>query len=160
MTDWLRRAGRGRLPDGSDVAWSLAEGNRGRRWRWTIIDHGRLRHSGLVETDATGRFARLELSSPIGLLVLHPEPDRRSIHGNVVSPDGVRPVAHAWSTTAGLTIAGDAFGSAILPPSIDDASLVIRPRLGVVSGRGSPALDRDERGVPILDDAAEWPLED
>lgn len=33
---WLRRAGRGRLPDGREILWSVAEGGRGRRWRWVL----------------------------------------------------------------------------------------------------------------------------
>jgi hypothetical protein len=160
VTDWLRRAGRGRQPDRSEVTWSVAEGSHGRRWRWTVVDADRLRHVGLVEVDRDGRFARLELSSARGQLTLHPEPDHQSIHGNVASADGVRPLAFDWSPVTGLAIAGDAFGSAILPHTADGPTLVVSPRLGVVSGRVDGSLECDGRGIPILEQAVEWPLEE
>jgi hypothetical protein len=159
VSAWLRRAGSGRQPDASDVTWSLAEGERGRRWRWSVVDAGLLRHAALVEIDRGGRFARLEQSSPAGLLTLHPEPDGRSIHGNVVTTDGVRPLAFDWSPTAALAIAGDPFGSAILLAGATDPTLVIRARLGVVAGDRGPALELDSRGIPTLEDSREWPLE-
>jgi hypothetical protein len=159
MSDWLRRAGSGRQADGSDVTWSVAEGERGRRWRWTVSALGLVRHAALVEIDPNGAFSRLELATSLGLLTLHPEPDRRSIDGNVVTADGVRPLALDWSPTAALAIVGDSFGSAILLGGADAPSLVIRPRLGVVAGDSNPALERDSRGIPILVDAREWPLE-
>ena len=159
MSAWLRRAGSGRQADGSQVTWSIAEGERGRRWRWTVVDEDRVRHGALVEIDRAGRFARLELTTPVGLLTLHPEADQRSIHGNVVTADGVRALAFEWSATAALAIAGDSFGSAILLAGAGAPTLVIRPRLGIVAGGSSPALERDGRGIPMLTDAREWPLE-
>ena len=145
------------------MTWSLAEGERGRRWRWTVSDGGRLRHVALVEIDPTGRFARLELASQAGMLTLHPEPDRRSIHGNVVSADGVRSLSFDWLPTAGLAISGDAFGSAILRVGAGVPTLIIRPGLDVVAGQRDPApepaQERDGRGLPVLSDAREWPLE-
>jgi hypothetical protein len=159
MSDWLRRAGSGRQADGSDVTWSVAEGERGRRWRWTVSDLGVLRHAALVEIAPGGAFSRLELATSQGLLTLHLEPDRRSINGNVVTADGVRPLAFDWSPAAALAIAGDSFGSAILLGGAGSPTLVIRPRLGVVAGDSSPALERDSRGIPILVDAREWALE-
>ncbi len=159
MSDWLRRAGSARQVDGSDVTWSVAEGERGRRWRWTVSDLGLVRHAALVEIDPSGAFTRLELVSSLGLLTLHPEPDRRSINGNVVTTDGVRPLALDWSATAALAIAGDAFGSAILLGGADAPTVVIGPRLDVVTGDSGPVLERDSRGIPILADAREWLLE-
>jgi hypothetical protein len=159
VSAWLRRAGSGHNPDGSDVTWSLAEGERGRRWRWTVTEDGALRHVALVEIDRGGRFARLELASPAGLLILHPEPDGGSIHGNVVTVDGVQPLSFEWSATAAVAIAGDAFGTAILLASAAGSTLVIGSSLDVVAGGGEPGVERDGRGVPLLADAAEWPLE-
>ena len=159
MSDWLRRAGSGRQSDGSEVTWSVAEGERGRRWRWTVSDLGLIRHVALVEIAPAGSFARLELATPLGLLTLHPEPDRRSIHGNVVSAEGVRPLALDWSASAALAIAGDSFGNSILLGGAAAPTLVIRPRLGVVAGDSSSASERDDRGIPILVDAHEWALE-
>jgi hypothetical protein len=159
VSAWLRRAGSGHNPDGSEVTWSLAEGDRGRRWRWTLSDAGALRHVGLVEIDRGRRFARLELASAARLLILHPEPDRGSIHGNVVTVDGVQPLSFDWSAEAGLAITGDAFGTSILLAGAACSTLVIGPSLVVVAGVGGPALERDGRGIPTLADAREWPLE-
>jgi hypothetical protein len=158
--DWLRRAGRGTLPDGGTVAWSAADGARGRRWRWTITDGETLRHAGLIELDPAARFSRLELSSRGGLLTLHPERDSRSIHGNVVTPEGVRPLAFPWRREAAVELAADAFATAILATGEGSGSLVIRPSLGVVEGSGSGRLPLDDRGVPRLSNASEWSLED
>jgi hypothetical protein len=159
MSGWLRRAGSGRQADGSDVTWSVAEGERGRRWRWTVNDLGVVRHAALVEIDPGGAFSRLELATPLGLLTLHPGPGVRSINGNVVTADRVRPLTLDWSPRAALAIAGDSFGSAVLLGGAAGPTLVIRPRLGIVAGDGGPALERDRRGIPILTDAREWALE-
>ena len=159
MSACLRRAGSGRKPDGSDVTWSLAEGERGRRWRWSVSDHGALRHVALVEIDPGGRFARLELASPVGLLILHPARDGGSIHGNVVTTDGVRPLSFDWVSSAAVAIAGDPFGTAILRAGGRRSTLVIGEMLIVVAGDSGQALNLDARGVPTLADAAEWPLE-
>ncbi len=96
MTDWLRRAGQGVAADGAIVRWSVAEGTRGRRWRWTVVDGSRLRHAGLIELDATGRFARLELETDLGMLTLHPDVRRTEAHGNIVLQAEVRPLALPW----------------------------------------------------------------
>jgi hypothetical protein len=159
VNTWLRLGGSGRMVDGSDVTWSLAEGERGRRWRWTVTGDGRLRHVALVEIDPTGRFARLELASSAGMLTLHPDADGRSIHGNVVSNGRVRPLSFDWSSTAAVVIAGDSFGSTILQVGTSAPTLVIGPQLDVAAGENGPALERDSRGVPILSDARERPLE-
>lgn len=157
--DLLRRAGSGWLDDGSVVAWSVAEGARGRRWRWTIATDTGLRHAGLIELDPDGRFGRLELETGEGMLTLHPDSDRRSAHGNIVRPDGVTPVEIAWSDADALAIDGDPFGSAVAAWRgrgwIAGPDLALRP----ADGDDAPALGRDERGVPVLIDGREWPLE-
>ena len=51
----------------------------------------------LLEVGLDGRPGRLEMTMPSGQLTLHPEPDGLSAHGNVVSVDGVRPLAFPWS---------------------------------------------------------------
>ena len=51
----------------------------------------------LLETSPAGRPTRLEMTTPAGLLTLHPEPDETAMHGNVVGPDGVRHLALPWS---------------------------------------------------------------
>jgi hypothetical protein len=156
----LRRAGTGDLTDGGTVIWSGAEGRRGRRWRWMVLDRGVLRHAGLIELAPVGRLSRLELDSRNGLLTLHPEPDGRSIQGNVVTAEGVRPLAFRWHVGAGIELAGDAFATALLPAGDGDGTLLVRASLGVFAGTGSTRLSLDERGVPRLTRAREWPLQD
>jgi len=94
---YLRVGGRVRLADGAELLWSVAEGARGRRWRAVAGLDESITHVLLLELDRTGRPTRLELSTPAGLLTLHPEQDEGSIHGNVVAADGVRPLAFGWS---------------------------------------------------------------
>lgn len=79
------------------LLWSVAEGRRGARWRGSITRGGALRSDLLLEVATDGRPTRLEIATPAGLLTLHPEADGRSAHGNVVGPDGVRPLAFEWS---------------------------------------------------------------
>ncbi len=102
---YLRVGGRVDLADGTLLVWSVAEGARGRRWRTVATRAGAVTHALLLELGHAGRLARLELTTPAGMLTLHPEPDERSIHGNVVSADGVRPLAFAWSPEHELEVA-------------------------------------------------------
>lgn len=155
----LRRAGTGTSPDVATVLWSVAEGSRGRRWRWTVSDGSRLRHSGLLELDRAGHFARLELDDGAALVTLHPEPDGRSAHGNAVTADGVRPIAIDWSPERGVEIVGDAFGSTLCAG--EGSRVVISgDRVGdlVTLPGGSSGLRLDERGVPQLANPSEWVL--
>ena len=161
MSAWLRVAGRGRLGDGGIVVWSVAEGERGRRWRWSIDDVGVVRHAGLLELDSDGHLVRLELSGSSGLLTLHPEADG-SIHGNVVNDDGVRPIALPDAGRRGVRIDGDAFGSALLARRAPGEGIVVDSGFSVATGTPSPTggtLSLDLRGVPELDEATEWLLE-
>lgn len=111
MTRHLRDGGRASLPGGGLLVWSVAEGRRGRRWRTVVTgtpaDGGGFTRAILLEVDLAGRPSRLELATPAGLLTLHPEPDGRSIHGNVVGVEGVRPLAFAWGSEHELDVAGD-----------------------------------------------------
>ena len=79
----LRVGGRGAGADGVEVVWSVAEGSRGRRWREARSTAAGIKTSLLLETDPSGLFAHLELSTPTGLLTLHPETDG-SLHGHAV----------------------------------------------------------------------------
>lgn len=156
---FLRRAGTGKLPDGSLVTWSVAEGGRGRRWRWTVATGTGLRHVGLVELDAAGRFMRLELEAGEGLLTLHPDADRRSAHGNVVRASGVEPVAIAWSDGDAPAIDSDPFGSAVAGWRGRGWVVGSDLRLHREDAGGTRAAELDERGIPRLDGAREFPLE-
>jgi hypothetical protein len=169
MPEPVRRGGRGRLPGGALLTWSLAEGGRGRRWRATRIVDGRLEAALLLEVDGADRLARLELSGAAGLLTIHPSADRREVHGNVVTPDGVRHLRFTWSPDHELVVEG--FPVALMPAlrarreSGDHPAVIVgadlRPHAGTVDlGRlgGEFAIDAD--GAPAgLRDAEDWPLE-
>jgi hypothetical protein len=165
MTEWLRRAGQARLPDDDIVLWSVAEGNRGRRWRWTHQHYqGVPGHSGLVELLPAGGLGRLEISAYGGLLTFHPERDGMSAHGNIVTPDGVKPIATAWRPEWRVGIVDDPFGSAIA--GWNGSGLVISWQLDSLVWREPgrhpdvDALPRDARGIPIVENAEEWALEE
>jgi hypothetical protein len=89
----LRLGGRAALPGGEIVVWSIADGRRGRRWREVTTRAGGVLRAVLFETDPAGRVVRLEMATSVGLLTLHPERDEPVLHGNVVTPDGVRHLA-------------------------------------------------------------------
>ena len=136
MTGWLRRAGRGRLRDGATLAWSVAEGSRGRRWRAQRLEHGTLIESVLLELDAEGRPTRLEVDSVDGLLTLHPEPGWHAAHGNVVGHDGVRSLSFDWSENAVFIVENVPVGEfAALEP--------LGLQLGVRERQSLPILDVD-----------------
>ena len=136
----------------------MAEGSRGRRWRWTVKEgDGGLRAAGLIERDTDGRFARLELATAAGILTFHPSGDGATAHGNVIRADSVDPIKVAWLPGASIAIEGDPFGSALGRGDSGQGWWVSRD---LVLRRGSSeGLALDERGVPVLDDAAEWALE-
>lgn len=156
---FLRLAGQGRLPDARAIAWSVAEGTQGRRWRWTLTTgQGSLIHAGLIELDVDSRFKRLELETGTGMLTLHPDHDGPTAHGNVVRPERVDPIVIDWPAAASVAISDDPFGSAVAGWRgigwlvRDDLTLEHDP-IAVSS------LECDRRGVPLLMEPQEWPLE-
>jgi hypothetical protein len=141
----------------------VAEGARGRRWRWTVAAGDGLRHAALIELDGLGRFARLELETLSGMLTLHPDPDRSHAHGNVVRRDGVEPVVVAWSDDTAIAIDGDPFGTAVAgwlgSGWVIGTDLAIRSAVGAPTVEALDVMPVDDRGVPRLADPREWPLE-
>lgn len=109
----VRTGGRLALPDGATLLWTAADGRRGRRWRTVVLRDDAPEQSLLLEVDPAGRPGRLEITSGHGLLTLHPEPDEASIHGNVVDPSGVRPLAFGWGRDHELHVAGNPIVAAI-----------------------------------------------
>ena len=104
MSRPVRRGGRMVEADGRIVTWSMAEGSRGRRWRWSIANpDGVLVAAHTVELDANGRFARLESVAAPGLLTLHREPDG-SLHGNRVTGAGVEHLSFPAPTPASVVV--------------------------------------------------------
>lgn len=183
MSRPVRRGGRLVEPDGRVVTWSMAEGTRGRRWRWTVVDErGALVAAHTVELDRDGRFARLESAAAGGLLALHRETDA-SLHGNRVAGHGVGhltvPAPASDVIVVGSGPIGLAIASAAMPPDggvIDvvevgddldvavveasvrragDGSIELRTGLGARRVRlGVDGLPSDDGGA-----STSWPLE-
>jgi hypothetical protein len=160
----VRLAGRGRSSDGSVVTWTVADGSKGRRWREVVVRAGAIVHSLLLETFPDGRFAHLELSTPAGLLTLHPEHDG-TLHGNAVTEDRVRHVRGLpWSDRSILLVDGSILArtAAAALGSVPESSIVVGVDLSVevraVKARDleiAPGADR----LPVLEAGESWPLE-
>jgi hypothetical protein len=179
----LRVGGRGTTPGGRSVTWSVAEGTRGRRWREVVRAGEGIAHSLLLETDMEGRFSHLELSTPSGLLTLHPEADG-TLHGHAVVSDGIEHVAGLrWEPDAIVALDGSvvcmlaaahllrprlpagesrAQLSARIPPTL---WVEVGPvRVGRAAGGewqigDGPPLRIDPVGLPELTGGEVWPLE-
>jgi hypothetical protein len=159
----LRRAGRGRLPDGSTAIWSVSEGSRGRRWReMRRTANGGLIASLLLETHPEGRFAHIELSTAAGLLTLHPEADG-TLHGNVIREAGIRHIEGLpWTPTSIVLVDGSVLASAaalrtLLGRVADGVRISLE--LDIVAIQEAISGEVDDDGLPMLADAAAWPLE-
>lgn len=162
----VRRGGRADLGDRAVVTWTVADGSKGRRWREVVVRDGAIVHSLLLETFPDGRFAHLELSTPAGLLTLHPEGDG-TLHGNAVTADGVRHVVGLpWPTGAVVLVEGSIVARAAAAVGADGLTslpaVVVSPELTLASGmvdRQSIGEGLDAEGLPWLDEGASWPLE-
>ncbi|MGZ6270065.1 MAG: hypothetical protein ACXWMU_05810 [Candidatus Limnocylindrales bacterium] len=156
----LRRAGRLPLPDNGDVLWSVAEGRRGRRWRAVRRDRsGAIVSDLFLELDPAGHWSRLELATSDGILTLHPEPDGSAVHGNVVTPSGVRPLALAWSAAHRLLLPGDPVAAVALGAERQEAvsgpGIVVGVDLSVTA---ADAIERPAERLGTLPGLS-WPLE-
>jgi hypothetical protein len=170
------------LADGSQLTWSVADGTRGRRWRGIAIARGAVSHVVLLEVDLAGRPSRLELTTPAGLLTLHPSAIGLEIHGNVVTTtgEGVRPLAFAWGPEHELEVVGRPLATAvglhrrrerILAGASEEVEvLTVSPALDVIAARrrvvrlsetrwrvGTIELAIDADGLPL--GGLRWPLE-
>jgi hypothetical protein len=128
----VRRGGWATLPDGGRIAWSVADGHRGRRWRGATTRDGVLTASLLLEVGGDGRPVRLELAGFAGLLTLHPE-SGGSLHGNAVTAGGIRHLTFDWSDDHELEIEGNP-----IPSAVTAARLTSSVRVG--EGRSSPVV--------------------
>jgi hypothetical protein len=164
---WLRVAGTGRSADGATVTWSVAEGRRGRRWREAVARDGAIVHSLLFELDPDGRFAHLELTTPAGLLTLHPEGDG-TIHGNAITVSGVAHVRGLpWDRDDVVLVDGSVVCAVVavqwqLSRGAEDLGVVrVAVNLSLERERkGIELAPVDGRGMPVLEDAHQWPLEE
>jgi len=183
VTGPVRRGGRIVEPDGRVVAWSMAEGARGRRWRWSVVDRrGAFVAAHTVELDPDGRVVRLESAAAGSLLSLHREADG-SVHGNRVvelgidhltlpapAPDAVvvgsgpigAAIASATLTAGGVPIdvveVGDDLGVRVVSASVRrlaNGTFELRTVTGIRRAR------LDDAGLPAADEgpSTSWPLE-
>jgi hypothetical protein len=137
-------------------------------------------HALLLEVDVAGRPSRLELTTPAGMLTLHPEEGSARLHGNVVAAAGMRHLALPWSEHHGFEIASRPIATAVtahrlarstavgegrtVPVVVIDADLRLAEttrrytriaagewRVETVPGEAPPVvLAIDDRGVPVL----------
>jgi hypothetical protein len=157
---WLRRAGRLDAGGGETVLWSVAEGRPGRRWRSLRLSVGGTVVSDLLlELDAVGSWTRLEMSAAAGILTLHPEPDGRSVHGNIVTERGVVPLALPWSPGHRLLLLDEPVAAAALGRGVDEPeagpAIVVDGRLEPLEIRRADRPLRPTDGLP----GPSWPLE-
>jgi hypothetical protein len=163
----VRRAGRATVGD-REVTWSVAEGGKGRRWREVVVEAGSIVHSLLLETFPDGRFAHLELSTPAGLLTLHPEGDG-SVHGNAITVGGVAHIRGLpWSSAGVVLVEGSVAAGTAAAVFADRAAATIpaihvRADLSLANQAVRPidlphGVDPD--GLPVLDAGVTWPLDE
>jgi hypothetical protein len=183
VTAAFRFGGRGAGADGASVVWSVAEGTPGRRWREVRNAGHAVASSLLLETDPAGRFVHLELSTPSGLLTLHPEADA-TLHGHAIVSDGVEHVeglpwdADGLAMLEGSTICrlaavacladviavgtSRAHLAAVIPATLWlDVKPIRIERIDAMSWRfaDEKPFTVDARGLPILRGGEIWPLE-
>jgi hypothetical protein len=159
----LRRAGRGTDDQGLTITWSMAEGQRGSRWREVRVAGDAVVSSLLLELDPLGRFAHLELSTAAGLLTLHPEGDG-TLHGNAVTADGVRHiVALPWQPDDLLLVVGSTIArTAAARRSSATSGVVVALDLTLDRrpiGLGERVVELDADGLPALADGRTSPLD-
>ncbi len=138
-----RLGGRTDLPSGDLVVWSAADGRRGRRWRESTSRDGVVLRTILAETEPGGDLRRLEMSTAAGLLTLHPDAAGTTLHGNVVTPDGIRHLAFAWARDrAAILVEGS--------PAVTAIAVAWIGR-GIDDGRSAEAevLRIDDRLIPL-----------
>ncbi|HVA85808.1 MAG TPA: hypothetical protein VNF73_05730 [Candidatus Saccharimonadales bacterium] len=120
------------------VLWSVATGRRGRRWRATVRTAAGLIEDLLLEVDLDGRPGRLEVTTGHGMLTLHPEPDGRSAHGNVVTSEGVRGLAFPWSARHDFDVEGSWVPAVVIVARLE-------ARIGVGEETGGQVLHVDRQ---------------
>lgn len=159
MTALIRMAGSGRLADGSTLIWTVADGRRGRRWRATAIAASGITHAVLLEVGVEGRLSRLELTTPAGLLTLHPEAQGTALHGNVVTSAGVRHLTFPWSSDHGLEIDGRPIASAVTALRLAGSIGVGESRSVPVVAIGPDLAVREEERRFVRVSATDWRIE-
>jgi len=183
VTGPLRRGGVLVDEAGRTSTWSVAEGSRGRRWRWTIVDErGSLVATHVLELDPAGAFSRLESAGAAGLLTLHREADG-SVHGHRVGERGVDhlnipapapEVVLVGSGAVGLAAIGGALpgdGPAPLEVievsddlGVETADVRIRRlpggRIEIRTSRANRSASLGDDGLPVgAARSTSWPLE-
>jgi hypothetical protein len=153
----VRRGGRATLPDG-EIAWSVADGGRGRRWRTATTRGGALEAALLLEVGTDGRLARLELATAAGLLTLHPEAGG-SLHGNAVTAGGIRHLTLDWSDEHGLELEANPIPGAMTAARLASTVAAGEARAVEVVVVGHDLVLREAgRRFERLDGAGSWPI--
>jgi hypothetical protein len=154
---WLRRGGHAPLAGGRSLTWSVAEGRRGTRWREVTTDRDAVRRAVLLEVSPAGRVTRLEIAGAAGLLTLHPEVDETALHGNVVTPEGIRHLALAWSAEHVILIAGSRVASAVGVGAAGGRALAVGETRDVaVVAVGDDLVPRAGHGILARTDHRSW----
>ena len=162
----------------------MAEGSRGRRWRWTLVDRREaLIASHTLELDPDGRFSHLESATAAGLLSLHREADG-SLHGNRLSERGVDHLQVPAPAPELVLVGSGPIGLAAMAAGLGDeptptldivevaddlgvriAEVLVRRlpggRLELKADRGTRRVELDAVGLPPDDGASttSWALE-
>ena len=131
-----------------------------------------------------GAFSHLELSTPAGLLTLHPEGDG-TLHGNAIEAGGIRHVVGLpWDAGGVVDIEGSAIAGGACALSArrrrsrrarSARRTLLRVTAGLLITTGPALVERidaetwriaggqpfrtDATGLPLLADAEAWPLE-
>lgn len=149
---------------------------------------GVITHALLLEVDRTGRPTRLELTTPDGLLTLHPSADGTQLHGNIVRSNGygVLPLTLRWDPQREIDVVGRPLAISVglhrrrertpRGATIEVDVVAIGPRLEITTtkrrierlGEGAwrvlPMIGVEERLIGIDEDGlpgsgSSWPLE-
>jgi hypothetical protein len=142
MPAWVRLGGRTELASGDVVVWSVADGRLGRRWRESTSRGGSIVRTILVETGPAGGIGRLEIATDAGLLTIHPDGPETRLHGNVVSPNGMRHLELSWGPGRAILVDGSPALTAIALGSVGHE---VEPG----QGRRIPTVRIDHRLVPV-----------
>jgi hypothetical protein len=158
MNAVVRRAGSASLADGPHVTWSVADGRRGRRWRVVTTRDGTMVSALLLEVGVDGRPSRLELTTAVGLLTLHPEPNG-FLHGNAVTRDGVRHLTFPWSGEHEIEIDGLPVTEAVAAQRLSASMAVGEGRTVPVVVVGPDLSVRDGRRRYVRVNGTTWRIE-
>ena len=115
----------------------------------------------LLELDPKGRFSHLELSTATGLLTLHPEGDG-TLHGNAVTSAGITHVRGLPWQPDDVVLIDHSVVCRVVAGQLEGREVVrVEPDLSLAREQATfAAVTIDARGLPVLEDSHQWPLEE